>query len=200
MLAHATVGCAARAGAGQLLPLQHGSEGAAGRLPTQPRGPRLLRAVLCRQRITEGGLDMPAPILATLYTSLQKGIESFEQCRCAFFVVKPLFCGAGGVVHSLVKVVMVVGTGRMGDRASPAICRCGTQVCSAANTATGTAGTSATPPSPSPGPSCCWSCCWRCSSRPPLSSCPPVRPPLPSCSCRPLQLCLEHVALPLPWS
>lgn len=38
---------------------------------------------LCRKRITEGGLDMPAPILSTLYSSLQKGLEAFEQCRCA---------------------------------------------------------------------------------------------------------------------
>ena len=35
----------------------------------------------CRQRMAEGGLDMPAPILASLYASLQKGMESFEHCR-----------------------------------------------------------------------------------------------------------------------
>ncbi|KAI3436472.1 hypothetical protein D9Q98_005889 [Chlorella vulgaris] len=34
-----------------------------------------------RQRLTEGGLDMPAPILTNMYTSLQKGMDGFEQCR-----------------------------------------------------------------------------------------------------------------------
>lgn len=31
--------------------------------------------------MVEDGLDMPAPILATMYSSLQKGLEAFEQCR-----------------------------------------------------------------------------------------------------------------------
>ena len=35
----------------------------------------------CRQRMTEGGLDMPAPILSNLFSSLQKGLEAFEHCR-----------------------------------------------------------------------------------------------------------------------
>ncbi|KAL4440997.1 hypothetical protein ABPG77_010428 [Micractinium sp. CCAP 211/92] len=35
----------------------------------------------CRHRMVEDGLDMPAPILATMYSSLQKGLEAFEQCR-----------------------------------------------------------------------------------------------------------------------
>lgn len=34
-----------------------------------------------RQRMVEGGMDMPAPILSTAYTSLQKGLDAFEQCR-----------------------------------------------------------------------------------------------------------------------
>ncbi|KAL4857841.1 Pentatricopeptide repeat-containing protein [Chlorella vulgaris] len=35
-----------------------------------------------RQRLTEGGLDMPAPILSNMYTSLQKGMDGFEQYLC----------------------------------------------------------------------------------------------------------------------
>lgn len=35
----------------------------------------------CRQRMCEGGLDMPGPVVATLYASLQKGLDSFEHCR-----------------------------------------------------------------------------------------------------------------------
>ncbi|PRW56008.1 hypothetical protein C2E21_5243 [Chlorella sorokiniana] len=35
----------------------------------------------CRQRMAEGGLDMPAPILATAYQSLSRGLEAFEGCR-----------------------------------------------------------------------------------------------------------------------
>lgn len=31
--------------------------------------------------MAEGGLGMPAPILATMYQSLQKGLEAFESCR-----------------------------------------------------------------------------------------------------------------------
>ena len=34
-----------------------------------------------RQRMAEGGLDMPAPILATAYQSLSRGLEAFEGCR-----------------------------------------------------------------------------------------------------------------------
>ncbi|KAI7843871.1 hypothetical protein COHA_002419 [Chlorella ohadii] len=38
----------------------------------------------CRQRMVEGGLDMPAPILATAYQSMSRGLEAFEGCssRC----------------------------------------------------------------------------------------------------------------------
>ena len=36
---------------------------------------------LCRQRTAEGGLGMPAPVLATFYTSLDRGLSAFEQCR-----------------------------------------------------------------------------------------------------------------------
>lgn len=35
----------------------------------------------CRQRMSEGGLDVPGPVLATLFTSLQKGLDNFEHCR-----------------------------------------------------------------------------------------------------------------------
>lgn len=33
--------------------------------------------------MAEGGLDMPAPILATAYQSLSRGLEAFEGCRWA---------------------------------------------------------------------------------------------------------------------